>query len=356
VIGRPTPFTARRLPKGFTLIELLVVIAIIAILIGLLLPAVQKVREAAARAKCQNNLKQMGLACHNFESANGVLPPGGTGPGEGGTNRNPANLALHAYIAPYLEQGALQFELTGNYTSNYAASAYTGGAGTQLAFVAMNNKNFGWVKVAIYLCPSTPSETSVVTATGFNDETIPLTSGAATRTQGFTTTYYGVMGPKGDRPGGGTYGGVVNNSGTTWQGGTSTLGMLTWNSRTRMTDVTDGTSNTLMLGEYAVPTPGISVDNSALRVWHRGCAFITAFGAGSRGCGSCKNVVNGINSPAGAYNTSSNNFNDVSFGSPHTGGANFAFGDGSVRFLTNATPVLTLKAMSTRAEGEVVTE
>jgi prepilin-type N-terminal cleavage/methylation domain-containing protein len=118
--------------RGFTLIELLVVIAIIAVLIGLLLPAVQKVREAAARVKCQNNLKQMGLACHNYESSNGTFPPGGAYPA---MNTLADSYSVHARILPYVEQASL-YQLV------------------DLSKAATDQPTVTGQRIAVYVCPS----------------------------------------------------------------------------------------------------------------------------------------------------------------------------------------------------------
>src|SRR5262249_24576202 len=137
--GRYMPM--RRHHRGFTLIELLVVIAIIAVLIALLLPAVQSAREAARRAQCTNNLKQIGLAMHNYESTNGTLPPGVKGCCWG---------TWLVFILPYVEQGPLfnAWNSTGN-----DRTALTDG---DFRYWGATNTTVTYSRVAAYYCPSDP--------------------------------------------------------------------------------------------------------------------------------------------------------------------------------------------------------
>lgn len=297
-----TPWPARRgLRCAFTLIELLVVIAIIAILIALLLPAVQKVREAAARAQCQNNLKQIALALHAYHDNYKVFPPG-----VDMSNR----LSFHVFILPYLEQPALygSFKLNAFYTDP-----------TNLAQ--------GLSLVPVYLCPSQSDQIYTLFGSG------EWSGGQKTYTQ----HYNGVAGPIGTNP---TTGAAYTVK-TTSQGNISTHGVLGPSTmfRTKMNQISDGTSNTLLVGELSWTKA------NSYRIWIRG-----AFDSTPNDLTSCKNVANTMLSTS--YN-GSNNYNNVSFGSEHTNnGANFALADGSVRYLSRDISLGIYLSAASRNGGE----
>src|SRR5262245_50080100 len=200
------PRTAGR-RDAFTLIELLVVIAIIAVLIGLLLPAVQKVREAASRASCQNNLKQIGLACHGYHDSHDGLPPGylATGPYSDGATDTAPGWGWAAFLLPHLENDNLYGQLN-------------------LAQPVQNSPAIQTV-VKMYLCPS---DTPAAGAFAVGDAT------GATLTLAAPCSYAASCGPDASD--------VADPTG---------LGVFYRNSRTRLVSITDGTSQTVMIGDRA---------------------------------------------------------------------------------------------------------
>jgi prepilin-type N-terminal cleavage/methylation domain-containing protein/prepilin-type processing-associated H-X9-DG protein len=341
--------------SAFTLIELLVVIAIIAVLIGLLLPAVQKVREAAARSQCQNNLKQIGIAMHGYHDAVGILPPWAY---DFTSNPDPANLlgsqtqgwSPHILILPNLEQGNLyatantSFSVIDphNWPGPYATNL-GGGAGDPSAGAV----------VKTFVCPSTmPSTTDYqpyFTSKGvpnFGPFILGPTDYAAIR--GISTTFRNSCATTSPTPpGNGDDGGAIGKKGQ------MTNGVLTH--VTRITDITDGASNTILFAEDAgrqqVYAAGIPVQPNAPGQigWTLNSSYpdyntaILVHGFDNTG-----KVVDG-----GCCVVNCNNVNQIySF---HTSGANVLKGDGSVAFLRSSISAGILGALVTRAGGEPLT-
>jgi prepilin-type N-terminal cleavage/methylation domain-containing protein len=354
------PLSTRRRGPGFTLIELLVVIAIIAILIGLLVPAVQKVRAAAARTQCMNNLKQIGLAVHNYHDTNkkfpsghemrsknwmGPLPaPAGvtyvTGRGSG----NPfyfSNWAIQ--ILPFLEQSPLANQYNNNYTNDHLV-----------------NRAVVQSVVPVYNCPSDPSagqlENPGSFPSGAQNTNFAYAHGSYRGMTGINDYYKGVNG--GSPPDWGGYPNevayLINNVVPPGAGGRGVFhGVDDWNAlqNERMLSITDGTSNTLMVGERATST-----------TTNRGTFWADSFNLYSLSSAGVESAslladYNACGALLGAQDPFGNTDAfpcKYGWGSFHDGGINFVCCDGHVVTLTTGINMTVFQALSTVAGGETV--
>jgi prepilin-type N-terminal cleavage/methylation domain-containing protein/prepilin-type processing-associated H-X9-DG protein len=384
----------RRLPYGaFTLIELLVVIAIIAVLIGLLLPAVQKVREAANRMKCQNNLKQLGLACHMYHDTANQFPPGGmasppdgTAAGAGYSIWGQDKGSWLVRTLPYLEQGNLFAKIPGLSPDDKSDSMWEAELGTsQTWFVAPNTLAVPIlpVKLPYGRCPSDgfqpdePGYVNYMASNGpqcgigpcgvdpfqvwCNGQEVLGTDGSTVPPALYQPSdpKYPGFGPsenQGDSDNGSLCRGMFS------RGGDPKSSKTHRGFKCLMSSVTDGTSNTIMIGEYLPEqngdSKGSTVDGSG--GWQRSGSGVAT--------GTTITPINWVSltdsPPSDPKQTDStcvdplhNIYNwNVSFGfkSNHTGGTNFVFADGSVHFIGQNIDMQTYQYLGCRNDGRVI--
>jgi prepilin-type N-terminal cleavage/methylation domain-containing protein/prepilin-type processing-associated H-X9-DG protein len=316
--------------SAFTLIELLVVIAIIAVLISLLLPAVQSAREAARRAQCINNLKQLGIAMHNYENANGGLPPGShffTGTAEQGVN---FKTGWSIRILPYMEQSPVYD--TYNFTRTFTNWA---------------NQTSVTTVITAFVCPSAPSSNALVTGIPNLDVAYTLDPNRkAARSDYFTARS------------------VVRS----WYSSEPEMAAaLQWSKHTPISAITDGTSNTLLAYEVA-GKPDYYVKGKLYKAYAMDTENNVYFETGAWGgyqsmrlvtfigiplTGACKvDCRNGWDYDGPCVVNCHNGWNGVySF---HSGGVNTLACDGSVRFVKESISASVFQAFGTRANGEVI--
>jgi prepilin-type N-terminal cleavage/methylation domain-containing protein/prepilin-type processing-associated H-X9-DG protein len=305
--------------RAFTLIELLVVIAIIAVLIALLLPAVQQAREAARRTQCRNNLKQFGLATHNYHDNFGRFPMGSSS----------AEWCVETFLLPYLDQAAIynqiNFPNDHNGSGEYSCSPEFGRL--QTVSVASGRPNPVGQRYSFMVCPTDPAQGIYVSGT----TTYPLGSylgvGGSSAPLDMATmndyVYRCVHTAVASQP-------TCNNRD----------GMLFFNSGIGTRDVTDGTSQTMMMGERGL--------GASLNYGWKFCGGAEGdcwLGAGK-----------GLSAPAYTTSGLDDSINDLHFWSYHTGGCIFVYADGSVHFLSNNIDKTTFLSLASRRGGEVVSE
>ena len=321
---------------GFTLVELLVVIAIIGALVALLLPAVQAAREAARRMSCTNNMRQLGLATHNYHDSNRVFPASVYGykacdPGAGITpDPLPLNVSGWVGALSYIEQGSIVSNYNFQQAASHATSTAAGNPNPVVgdAVTSGNGKLFGQ-KLNIFLCPSDPTDPYI--ADGSTNYSIKVGSGlrAARINYDFSTNCS-----------------VVCNF---WKSLTQeNRNMFGENSDTRISNVVDGLSNAIMLGETTR-----DVVNGSGNTWgYRGWVMNGVDASCTQQNGHGINVLDRGPSRPTRIPGQLGSWSWV--GSNHPRGANITLGDGSVRFISEVTDFTTLVRLSRIADGQTV--